>query len=138
RIHNLMEKYGQEAIAQEAAQKQAEAEAAAAANREDTKMAEPDESKEDSAVVEKVNDESSNGQMDGPSEALHINDQDAGLSQSQQIDATEVSVQAPMEILAVDSGAPESNIEADATRTVAANTEINEPNTNSDEPKIQQ
>ncbi|GJV01114.1 cell division cycle 5-like protein [Tanacetum coccineum] len=95
-------------------------------------------SQEDSAVVEKVNDESSNGQMDGPSEALHINDQDAGLSQSQQIDATEVSVQAPMEILAVDSGAPESNIEADATRTVAANTEINEPNTNSDEPKIQQ
>ncbi|GKE76009.1 hypothetical protein Tco_1542129, partial [Tanacetum coccineum] len=139
RIHNLMEKYRQEAIAQEAAQKQAEAEAAAAANREDTKMVEPEPEpqlreqveeanqitdssemtnqtgQEDSAVVEKVNDESSNGQMDGPSAALHINDQDAGLSQSQQIDATGVDVQAPMEILAVDSGAPESNIEADAT-----------------------
>ncbi|GKC09033.1 hypothetical protein Tco_1000643, partial [Tanacetum coccineum] len=93
----------------------------------------------ESVVVDKMNDESSNGQMDGPSEALHIvNDQDADLGQSQQIDATEVSVQAPMEILAVDSGAPESNIEADAIHTVAANTETNEPNTNSDEPKIQQ
>lgn len=77
--------------------------------------------------------------MDGPSETLHIvNDQDADISQSQQIDATEVSVQAPMEISAVDSGASESNIEADAIQTVAANTETNEPNSNSDEPKIQQ
>lgn len=163
RIYNLMEKYRQEAIAQEAAQKQAEAEAAAAASREDTKMAEPEseqqvreqveeanqitESSEmtnqtgqgDSVAVDKVNDESSNGQMDGPSETLHIvNDQDEDISQSQQIDATEVSVQAPMEIPAVDSGAPESNIEADAIQTVSANTETNEPNTNSDEPKIQQ
>nr|GEX14917.1 cell division cycle 5-like protein [Tanacetum cinerariifolium] len=107
----------------------AEAEAAAAANREDTKMAEAESEPQlreqqveeanqitdsgemanqtgqgDSVVVDKVNDESSNGQKDCPSEALHIvNDQDANLGQSQQIDATEVSVQAPMEILAVDS-----------------------------------
>lgn len=63
RIYNLMEKYRQEAIAQEAAQKQAEAEAAAAASREDTKMAEPESEQQVREQVEDANQITESSEM---------------------------------------------------------------------------
>ncbi|KAI3735519.1 hypothetical protein L6452_15020 [Arctium lappa] len=88
RIYNLMEKYRQEAKRQEIAEKQrmlqlAEAEAAAA-NKEQAKMAEAESEPQveganqivDSSEMAKVIDESSNEQRDGPSEAAEsTNDQ---------------------------------------------------------------
>lgn len=160
RIHNLMEKYRQEAKRQEEiAEKQrilqlAEAEAEAA-NKEQTKMAEAESEPQveeanqivDSSEMAKVNDESSNEQRDGPSEAAQsTNDQHTTQhieievpmavepshdgDSNQQINDSEVSLQPTVEVL-VDHPAidvPESNSEAaDATQSVESNSETNEP-----------
>lgn len=114
RIHDLMKKYRQEAKRQEEI---AEAEAAAAENREDTKMSEavsevqvPEQVEEANQTVDsKMNDESSNEQRDDPSKTVP--------------DQSMVDVS-------------ESNSEADAVHTAVSISETIEPNMSSDEPKI--
>lgn len=158
KIHNLMEKFRQEAKRQEEI----------SANIQDTKMAEHesepqvDEANQtvdssemtklgsndegDSVAVDKVNDESSNDQKDNhelsstsPNVAVQpvVRDVDS----SQQIDVSEENLQAPIEINVVDSvpptvmDVPESNSEADAIQAVVSNSETSEPDMISNEPE---